>query len=177
MRKRTDIRQKCRRKLRHTFCIPTVKRSGSWWLYNSPVQRPLGSLLCMIFLIPDRHFGGFLFNNKIKISGVFIGLTMITPYAHAIVRPPVQVLCYTVLQCSQNLTSGKCCCPNGRTGNTCPGYHMYSSDSGQCERAATQNQSDSTGYYQTEYGTCAPTTGQCFSVMNDTGNGACECML
>lgn len=66
MRKRTDIRQKCRRKLRHTFCIPTVKRSGSWWLYNSPVQRPLGSLLCMIFLIPDRHFGGFLFNKKTK---------------------------------------------------------------------------------------------------------------
>ena len=115
--------------------------------------------------------------NKIKISGVFIGLAMITPYSHAITLPPIQTICNTQLQCQQNLTSGKCCCPNGRTGDTCPGYHMYNSTSGQCERNPTTGQSDSTGYYQTEYGTCAPTTGQCFSIMNDTGNSACYCMM
>lgn len=94
-------------------------------------------------------------------------------------------ICQTLQECQAMCTSGRYCCPTGqnKTVSSCPSGWLLNLAGTSCTRAATNNLSDSTGYYTQNYGSCSPTTRQvaCYTVSSNDEvyiNGAlAKCMF
>ena len=118
-----------------------------------------------------QKMGIFKFNITYRIIVGLGAAFFIAPSAHAALT-----LCMSADQCLNFATAAKpCCCPDGKTKivYNCPSGWAVSGTT--CVRTGTSNASDSTGAYETSYGTCdaTPETIQCHEASAQTN--LCPC--
>lgn len=91
----------------------------------------------------------------------------------------IAATCLTYGECADKAQVGciDYCCKTGSTGTayTCPDDWDYNLTSGLCERDAFGD-SDSTGYYTPNYGTCAATTStyDCYKTSSTSSGTGCR---
>ncbi len=108
----------------------------------------------------------------ITATGALMALWLIPP------TNAIAATCLTYDECATTaaLRCIQYCCQTGNTGTeyTCPDDWSYNSTSGLCERDNTIGESDSTGWYIPDYGTCAATTStyDCFKT-SSTSSTTC----
>ena len=105
---------------------------------------------------------------KFSIMGVFMMLLFMPPNNAIAIDE-----CETERTCLQQaqLECQQWCCPT--TGYECPDGWIYSLSGEECRRA-TDLDSDSTGYWKQNYGTCAPSERECFRPNNSGTYTTCK---
>ena len=103
------------------------------------------------------------------------------PICAILISPTVTyaIACLSFEVCTQDIPSGYCCCPTGRTGTAieCPSGWSTGLIGSTCKRDSTTG-TDTKGTYTQEYGTCSGTSTKipCYMTYSmDASNVTDEC--